>query len=203
VKHCFSTVGFDFSEPMLEIARSRLADEPPQVGERLIFCHADMRAFDLGEAFPLAIIPNASVFHLRSHDELLQCFTCLYAHVKPGALAVVDVVAPRLMADQPVGEENLVAEGANPATGLMTREFSLKLAIDTAKQTIRVQHTYVEQEGGKESRYVFRQHYRWLEPDEGVDLLRCVGFTDIEAVGDYERSPFSSESPRLILMARR
>jgi hypothetical protein len=134
---------------------------------------------------------------------LLACFSRLFAHTTEGGIVVVDVVSPRFMASQDVGVEVLVREGVNPLTGLSTWEFNRKLAIDKRRRIVRVEHTYVEQQGNAEERYRFRQDYHWLEHDEGMDLLRRVGFVDVEALGDYDGCAYSQESPRLILKGRR
>ncbi|MHC5033561.1 MAG: class I SAM-dependent methyltransferase [Planctomycetota bacterium] len=196
-------VGIDLSEPMLDIARAKLAKEPPAVQKRVSFIQADMKDFDLGRQFAAVFVPHAAVFHLQGRLSLSHCFRSLYRHTRPGGLAVVDVWAPRHMADQPIGKKATVKEGVNPATGLLTRELNQKLGINWDTQTVRVEHTYVEVDGDEEKEHVFVQDYRWLEKDEGARLLERAGFPEIRTLGDYDRQKFTALSPRLILVARR
>ncbi len=134
---------------------------------------------------------------------LSQCSACLYRHTRPGATAVVDVVAPQRMANQEVGKQISVREGINPATGLFTQELNRKLHIDRDAQIVRVEHVYVEIDGDEEKRFTFEQDYRWVEEQEGVELLREAGFDEVETLGDHEGRAFSDESERLILVARK
>ena len=162
-----------------------------------------MRDFDLGRQFPTVLLPNAAVFHLEGRYSLTRCFRCLYQHTRPGGVALVDAVAPHRMAEQRVGEREKVKEGINPATGLLTREFNRKLSIDWGTQIARVEHEYVEVEGEQEHSFVFEQDYRWLNREEGVELLRRSGFPEVKPLGDYDGSAFTPDSPRLLLLARR
>jgi len=194
-------VGVDFSEHMLGHARHKLDGEPEHVAKRVSLLRADMRSFDLGRTFAAVLVPQASIFHLRSREEIRRCFACLRCHTRAGGVAVVDVVAPRRMADQEVGPRVKIRESVNPATGLLTQELNRKLAIDRASQVVRVEHTYVEVDSSETRETVFEQDYRWLTEDEGLDLLRSVGFPNVDSLGDYDGSRFSTRSPRLILVA--
>lgn len=202
-RHGLRTVGIDFSDYMLGIARAKLRHEPERVRDLITFLCEDMRSFDLNEAFSAVLVPNASVFHLPDTESMSNCFSCLYNHTMPGGTVVIDVVSPYLMANQEVGRETLVREGTNPYTGLMTTELNKKLLIDRDNQIVRVQHVYVEQIGSSEKRHTFIQNYRWLEKNEGIDLLHSVGFAEVRALGDYDKSLYSANSPRLILMGTR
>jgi SAM-dependent methyltransferase len=202
-RHGLRTVGIDFSDHMLDIARAKLRHEPERVRELITFLCEDMRSFDLNEAFRAVLVPNASVFHLPDVESVSNCFSCLHNHTMPGGTVVVDVVSHYLMANQEVGKQILAREGINPSTGLMTRELNKKLLIDHDNQIVRVQHIYVEQAGSAEKRYAFVQDYRWLEKDEGFDLLHSAGFAEVKALGSYDRSPYSIDSSRLILVGTR
>ena len=91
----------------------------------------------------------------------------------------------------------------DPATGLRTRELNEKLYIDPERQVVCCKHSFVIGEGDSERRIEYEQEYRWLEEEEAVGLLREAGFQEVQVFGDYERSPFKEDSPRLILLARR
>jgi SAM-dependent methyltransferase len=202
-KRGFQVVGIDLSEHMLDYARAKLDDEVDSVRSNATLVQADMRSFDLGKTFAAVFVPNASVFHLHDRESLLACACCLYDHTSPGGAVVVDVVSPRRMSNQRAGVEVLVREGINPSTGLLTREFNKKLAIDREDQMVTVLHTYVECVGSEEKSYACEQSYRWVEKDEGVAILAAAGFADIETIGDYNVAPYDNDSPRLILAARR
>ncbi len=196
-------VGFDASPPGLEAARGKLRREPPDVQGRVSLVEAELTSFDLGRQFASVFVPNSAIFHLQGRYSLTGCFRRLYQHTRPGGVAVVDVVAPHTMADQKVGDQQVVKADVNPATGLMTRELNRKLSIDWGTQIARVEHEFIELDGEDERRFVFRQEYRWLGREEGEGLLRRAGFPEVRTLGDFDGSKYTSDSPRLILMARR
>jgi len=77
----FALTGADFSEPMLELARSRW----PRGDWRL----SDMRTLDLPERFD-GIIGWNSFFHLTP-DEQRDCLPRLGRHLEPGGVLMVTV----------------------------------------------------------------------------------------------------------------
>jgi SAM-dependent methyltransferase len=196
-------VGIDRSAAMLDIARAKLADEPTEVRERIELVEADMTDFDLGRAFACVFVPNASIFHVAGRFPLRRCMACLYAHTRPGGVAVVDAVSPVDMSEQNLGHPVLITEGVNPATGLLTREYKQAMSVSWATQTVRVEHVFVEGEGDDEKRVEFVQQYRWLEQEEGSTLLRRAGYPEVDVLGDFDGGPFTDDSPRLILVAHR
>jgi hypothetical protein len=66
-----------------------------------------------------------------------------------------------------------------------------------------MEHVFVEANGDEEREYSFLESCRWLEKEEGVELLRAAGFPEVEALGDYDGSEYTPDSPRLILKAHR
>jgi SAM-dependent methyltransferase len=198
----FEVVGLDLSEPMLALARRKTESEPENVKDAVSFIQADMRHFQLGRTFPCVFVPNGSFFHLRNSDALRECVACLFSHTQSGGVLTIDLVAPHRMANQEVGNLRLVGKGVNPLTGLMTEEYNRKLEIDTDRQVVRVEHVYIEQDQSEKKRYEFIQDYRWIQEEEGRCLLSEGGFIEIKTFGDYNASPFSESSPRLIFQAQ-
>jgi SAM-dependent methyltransferase len=199
----FEVVGFDRSEPALDAARRKLADEPEEVRQRVTLRQADMEDFDMGPEFGTVVVPNASVFHLPGKYSLTRFCRSLYRHTEPGGVAMLDCVSPAVMRDTAVGERRKIKEEVNPETGLLTREFEVKLSLDWAARVARVEHRFVEGEDDQKHEHVFRQSYRWISRDEGVEALRQAGFPEIETLGDYDLNPYTDDSPRLIFLAHR
>jgi len=196
-------VGLVCSQAALELVRGKVESEPPDVRARLSFIRAGMEEFDLGRQFRTVIVPDSAVFALRGRYSLTQCFRRLYRHTAPGGVAVVDVVAPSVMADREVGRRVDVAEGVNPATGLPTRLTTRVTNILWDMQVIAEVQTYVEGEGDEEREFAFRLNHRWLGRDEGLELLQRAGFPEVDVLGDYEGAPYGDGSRRLILLAHR
>ncbi|MGD1994060.1 MAG: class I SAM-dependent methyltransferase [Anaerolineae bacterium] len=83
--------GLDLSPAMLDVAREKSA------GMRNVrWVHGDMRSFDLGEAFGLAIIPGHSFQNILTPVDQLLCLTSIRRHLVPGGLLVVHLDQPEV-----------------------------------------------------------------------------------------------------------
>ncbi len=202
-RHGFLITGVDLSAAMLEIARAKLAEEPPRVADRVRLLEGDMSDFRLGEQFDLAFIPFASFFHLLTDERRRACCECLRAHLRAEGVAVVDLVAPDRMARQAVGQPFVVKQTTDPETGAVTVELNEKLALAPQAQRVTVRHTYVQTDaGGAERRYSFVQDYAWLTEEQMGALLEAAAFTDLRVYGGYDHRPYDASSARMIFLAR-
>ena len=195
--------GLVCSDEVLAFVQAKLEAEPAEVRERLSFFQQSVEAFDLDRQFPTLIMPDSAVFELHGRFSLTQCFRRLYRHTEPGGEAVIDAVAPEVMAEKVVGLRAEAAQGVNPATGLPTRLIRRVTNVSWDTQMVSEMQMFVEAEGEREREVAFRRDYRWLGRDEGVELLRRAGFPEVEVFGDYDGSPFGPCCPRLILIAHR
>lgn len=196
-------VGLDLSPHMLAVARRKIENEASEVKARIELVEGDMRDFNLGRTFPCVFVPQAAVFHLDGREALLRSLANFHRHTKPGGLFLLDVVSPDKMKNQKVGEDRMTRERIDPDTHERTREFNEKLYIDPERQVVCCNHRILIGEGDRERRIEFQQEYRWIEAEEAVGLFHEVGFTDVKVFGDYAQGPFTKESSRLILQAKR
>ncbi len=188
-------VGLVCSPQMLELVRAKVEAEPPQVRGRLSFIQAGMEDFELEQQFPTVIVPDSAVFELHGRFSLSQCFRRLYRHTWPGGVAVVDALSPEVMAEQEIGRRADVAEGVNPATGLLTRLSRRVTNMFWDTQMVSEVLTFVEVDGEQERKFEFRRDCRWLGREEGVELLQRAGFPEVSVYGDYEGGPFEQDLP--------
>jgi ubiquinone/menaquinone biosynthesis C-methylase UbiE len=76
--------GLDISARMLAAARRKSAGMP-----NLRWVEADMRAFELGEQFGLALIPGHAFQNLLTPGDQVACLACIRRHLLEGGLLVV------------------------------------------------------------------------------------------------------------------
>jgi len=86
--------GLDLSGAMLEHCRARLADEPPEVGDRVRLVESDMTSFDLGRRFAAIICPFGGFQQLRTVEQQLACLGRCREHLLPRGRLVLDVQNP-------------------------------------------------------------------------------------------------------------
>lgn len=79
----------DASEDMLSVLRTRLSEESSETSKRITAVQADMRDFDLGQQFPLIIMPLYTLAHINGPADRARTFDCIARHLAPcGALAL-------------------------------------------------------------------------------------------------------------------
>lgn len=74
-------VGLDLSPHMLRVCQQRLQDEPAAVQSRVRLHRADMRNFDLAQAFRLVTLPFRPFQHLTTVADQLACLRSLHRHL--------------------------------------------------------------------------------------------------------------------------
>lgn len=195
--------GLDASSPMLDVARRKSGAD-----RRFRWAEADMRAFDLGRDFDLAIIPGHSFQFMLSIADQLSCLGCVRRHLVPGGALVVHVNHDDLSwlsavsAAQPPGPDP-PAEVRLPDGRLYN--VARQWAYDPATQTASVTTRYVEIEpggaiGAPAVRGPVRLHCFF--PFELDHLFRRAGFRVEARYGDFVPSEFTARSPEMIWVAR-
>jgi SAM-dependent methyltransferase len=197
-----AVVGVDSSVEML--ARCRERAEAAGVSSRLPLLQADMRDFTLPEPAALVTIPFHSIGHLVTPEAKRAALRRIHAQLRPGGRLIFD----HFVFDPEAARRNqapvLQAEYVDDATGRETLLWSYA-RYDHAAQTLRL-ITWTEELD--ETGVVVRRKYRrlslsWLGPDQTRALLAETGFTVEALYGDFNRCPFTPDSPRQVWIARR
>lgn len=197
----FEIIGLDLSAEMLAIAVEKLGRETEEVQPRVRLRQGDMADFRLDEPVRLALIPQASFFHLHTRKQQQDCLACAHRALAPEGALIVDLIPARMMANQETGATRVFGQGISPTTGGMVRELG-QLSIDQTTQCVTVEHTYVEEQAdGSERRFDFVDDYTWVTEAQMRDLLQAAGFGRIEVFGGYDQQPFTDTSQRMIFVA--
>ncbi|MDP6716186.1 MAG: class I SAM-dependent methyltransferase [SAR202 cluster bacterium] len=202
-----TVVGLDHSESMLEVARSKSADL-----QNVRWVGGDMRSFDLGERFALAIIPGHGFQNLVEPDDQIACLESIKRHLLPDGMLVVHL--------DHMGHENTIWLGGlrsgkggvfasgqdiiHPETGHRVR-ISYAWTYEPSTQTASVLTVWEELDANGE---VVSRRERGPIPLHCVfrfemeHLLGRAGF-EIEAVyGDFFRGVLKDDSSDMVWVAR-
>lgn len=199
-----NVVGLDISPAMLAVARQKSSRL-----ENIRWVQADMRSFDLGEQFELAIIPGHAFQNLNTPQDQVACLECIKRHLTPAGTLVVHLDHQDFgwLGDLVSGKGG-VFEAAeqfqHPQTGRLVRP-SRAWSYEPASQTAICQTAWeeVDENGQVIKRWQtdpVRLHcvFRF----EMEHLLGRVGYA-VEAVwGDFFRNPLEDSSPGMIWVAR-
>jgi ubiquinone/menaquinone biosynthesis C-methylase UbiE len=200
-----NVVGLDLSARMIEVARRKSAGI-----QTMQWVQADMRSFELGRAFDLAMIPGHAFQNLNSPQDQAACLESIRRHLKPGGLLVVHLDHQDFVwLGELLGERGGVFEPAeqfrHPKTGRTIRTFRA-WSYEPSTQTAICQTAWeaIGENGEVIDRWEtepIRLHcvFRF----EMEHLLARIGFT-VEAVyGDFFRHPLEDKSPGMIWLARK
>lgn len=193
----FDVTGLDISGPMLDRAREKAAD----AGVSVDWVEADCRDFDLGRKYGLVILAFNALAHIHDHESIDGFLGCVRAHLKQTGRFVIDIFNPRLetLIRDP-SERYPVAEYADP-DGRGTVVVTENNVYDKASQINRIK--WYHQVTGRPGEVVRELNMRIFYPQELDGLLRGKGFVIEHKYGDCDRTPFSSPSPKQVLVLRR
>jgi SAM-dependent methyltransferase len=199
--------GLDLSPHMLEVCRGRLKAEPEEVRSRVRLVQADMRQFELSQAFQLVTLPFRPFQHLTTVEDQLACLGCIRQHLADGGRLILDIFNPSMEAltkknfGEEMGEE---PEFSMPDGRKVIRRNSI-VARDAANQINAVELIhYVTHPDGRQERLVQAFPMRYLFRFEAEHLLARAGFEVEKLYADYDKSPYGAKYPgELIFVARR
>jgi SAM-dependent methyltransferase len=197
----YVATGVDNSPEMLARAETRLAGEPAGVRSRVRLLAADMKKLSLpdGEPYGLIVFGYNTFMHLdeTGAGAVLKRLRPL---LRSDGLLAIDVANPMALAaaaDDPDFE--LEDTLRDELLGETIRQYT---AYEGAPGEQMVDVTWVYEQIGAESaptKARLRLHY--LYPHQYDLLLTLTGFRLTAIYGDYDRTPFTEESERLLLVA--
>jgi hypothetical protein len=165
-----------------------------------------MTAFDLDCRFAMSTVPFGSFQHLLTVEQQLTCLDRCRAHLLPHGALVLDLPntapAPPSCADDEPADGEEAAQIVDWTDGRRIRWWVTVTGYHRALQCNDCRATYeiIEADGRTRQveevillRYVFRY--------ELEHLLARAGFRVISLFGDYDRSPYTDESPAMIFVA--
>jgi SAM-dependent methyltransferase len=199
-------VGLDLSGYMLARCRQKLAEEPPDVQDRVALVQASMADFDLNERFALITTPFRPFQHLLEVEEQLACLRCVRRHLVPDGRLILDLFNPHLakLIDPRATEEKEEFSWVELPGGRRMRRAARVPATHTVKQYRECELIfYVEHPDGQVERLVQAFPFRYFFRYEVEHLLARSGLRVLEVLGDFDGAPLTDESPEMIFVAER
>ncbi len=196
--------GIDNSPEMLARARARLADLPSRIQKQAAFHEQDMTALALPPdalPFDLALLPYNTAMHL-SPSQLGQVLRQVKGVLGENGRFLIDVANPFVVAatpnDRMVTLENVQTD---PETGDTVVQMAANW-LDEEAQLLLVTWLYDTSPalGGPVSRTVAQFTYHYLFPHQWETAVAAAGLHLERMLGDYDATPFTEESDRLILL---
>ena len=196
----YDVTALEASETMLGLARTALE---PHLGKHATLAPGDMLNFKLDGRYPLAVCAAGTFAHVTDEVDQLRMLRTVRRHLAPeGILALVLQNPYQLVVDPPRSEVVVQWRGIDP----QTEDGITKLVTNDAElgpQLLHVGVMYdVVRRDGSLRRFETEFTLRWSYQRELELLLKKAGFGAAEWYGDYDRSPYSGESPLLIVVTQ-
>jgi SAM-dependent methyltransferase len=185
--------GLDISEPLISYAKKKAKEK----GVTVEWAKADCRNFKLDRKFNLIFFPFNSIAHLHDLESIKSCFSCVKMHLKDEGRFIIDIFNPRLdILIRDLSMRYPVAEYPDPK-GKGTVVIAENNLYDTATQINRIKWYY---KIGSEPEVVKELNMRIFYPQEIDALLHYNGFKIEDKFGDYDETPFTSTSPKQVIV---
>ena len=190
------------SHPGMRNRAQRKRDEMSvQLRERLHIIDASMAAFSFPHLFDRIIVPFTGLFCLNP-EARRTCLEAVRRHLAPGGEFVFDVYPIDLIDTEDEFEEDEFWLMSIADEGECIEVFQ-KDVYRPRNRVIEVtyRNVLISQSGEQsESEYTLVHHY--VPTKDWPQLLTAAGFAVSECYGDFNGSPYSDESERLIIIAQ-
>lgn len=185
-KRGFTVTGLDATRPYLETAEERARDEVVEVE----YVHGDMREFNRPKTFDAIfnLYTSFGYFEQPEDDERVVC-NC-YESLTPGGVLVLSLV----------GKEELA------------RDFEKRTWDERNGTFFLEEHQVTDHWSWIENRWIlvsdenvreFEVSHRLYSAVELSDLLRQVGFGEVDIYGDFEGANYDENAEKLVAVARK
>lgn len=195
--------GVDNSPALLALARRK--GEQAGLNPRLAFVQADLRSFALPRHdFDFAYCVSNTLMHLTSQADQLAALRNACRHLRPGGLLLLDLFSPDIPHLTAIaGVQELADQWQDEERGATVLKWVVR-RVDVAHQLQETTFVYESVfADGRSEKAVLPFTLRFLWPSEGELLLEKAGFRVEEVWGDLDGNDYSSDSERLLFLARK
>jgi len=197
-------VGLDHSPRMLEVAKGKAAAAGLST-QRLRLVQGDMADFDLGQRFPLVIIPFRSFLHMETVEDQKRCLQTIADHLVNGGRLILNVFVPKLelIVEDWTGP-HFWREFSHPRTGRRMLVWDTR-TYDTHSQRLHNRFLFQEldEDGTVVNQYYRTLHFRYMFRYEAQHLFEGCGYEAEALYGWFDRRPFDEKSEEMVWVLRR
>ena len=196
----YEVVGLDSSAAMLAFAEGKLAADK-ELAPRVRLVRGDLRSARLEQRFNLAVVALDTFGLLDEQPDQHRALASLRRHLLPGGLLAVDVANGNLRGGEAPDETVLHRACPMGRAESWVAKWVVRRT-DHAAQVDRLLHLYDESgRDGAVRRTAVEIELRYFTRFELELLLERAGFALEALFGDYDLTPFGSQSQRLIALA--
>jgi len=194
-----TVVGIDNSIHMLRIARKKLNRETDAVRRRMVLKTGDMKDFDLNQSFPFIYIPASTFDHNITVEERKQTLNCIYNHLEKNGTFALDL-------------EQATSDKAETSWGIDRKEIDATTMVvrsiftrrNTMKRICSLDLFFdVYKDGKLAERYHEYGEVAVISKSRIIELLEAAGFKVETIYGNFDKTEYRTDSPRIVIVARK
>ncbi len=198
--------GVDASRSMLTVLRAKLAEEPAEVRRRVRVVEGDFRTFQLGDCFPLVVIPFRPMQHMYTAEDQLAALRNAGRHLTVGGILAFDVFNPRfdkLFSGD--GEEHLELEWpAQDGNGRIIRRYFVKDGYDPVNLVLSGRFIFRLCDGDEVLSEEMEDFKMSVYTYPHLKALFCAaGLESVGEFGSFDRKPIGPDMPEMIFLLKR
>jgi SAM-dependent methyltransferase len=202
----YTVTGIEPSEAMRMRCARRLASLPERVSRRVRVLAGDAEHLPLGEQdrFDLSLFGMNTFAHLLSSQARHRALSELGAHLRPGALLLLDLdlFGVRRLAET-AGQLWWQGTWPLPENNAVLLSHLISAAPPTTPSILPVTHLYdIHEQGGEVRRTISNMSLALLSKGEVDVAIQFAGFSVDGVFGGYDLSPWDDASSRAIFVAR-
>lgn len=175
--------GVELSNAFVEFAKKKLM---PLDGSYKII-QGDMKNINLKKKYKFIFIGFNSLCHLLTNKDLSTFFNCVYKHLMDGGMFLIDTFVPNPIFLYRPNIKTYVMDFELP-----NGEQCVVNELNQYDSNTQINHIKWYFESSRIDEFLFDMHM--IYPDTMDRLLTESGFIIHDKFGDYDKSPFSSES---------
>jgi len=189
--------GIDNSKYMLNVARQKLETSSTSIRKRVKLKLGDIRNFKLKQKFPLVYIPSATFEHCITQEDQNSCLKNVHNALERKGILAFDV--SQLSSGKPENSWWIDRRELSPEEEVVRTIFSRR---NPQTNIVSVNLFFEIYQGGKlKERYYEYGEARISSKREIEKMLKDAGFRVEKVYGNFDKSPHSPESRRLIFVS--
>ncbi|MFC1564098.1 class I SAM-dependent methyltransferase [candidate division KSB1 bacterium] len=196
--------GFDNSDEMLALFEKNLENGKPEWKDLIHYSNQDMVDFKYSRKFGLIIIPFNSFLLMTDRKDMDKCLKNCRNHLEKGGVFIIDVFSPNFelcAAKEP--KMSFLKHFYHPGIDKVVVQWEYAVR-DMGEQVIDIDFLYEEYDKiGRLERKTQNLKMSLVFRYELQYMLEKNGFKIQKFYGNYDRSPFTSESPQMIYICKR
>jgi SAM-dependent methyltransferase len=189
----------EYSEAMIDVFEDKLKNLPEETASKIHLIHGDMSNFEMGQKFPLILLPARSFQLLLDEDKEISCLKDVHRHLSEDGTFIIDIAnffGGQIKEKEWVSEEEFFDwENIDPKTGYKIRRTHIRKKIDLERKILYPQKNYhIFKDDGAVEKIVKQAAWKYFSEKQIKNLLVSNGFKIMEEMGAFDGKPINKGS---------